>query len=60
MSDSEKGHKYEPDYKHNCCNCGGSPVVTVVNKKGKVIQSTEMCGPCTWGEASTLNPDTWN
>ncbi len=50
---------YEPDYKNECCNCGASPVVTAV-KDNVVVHSTDMCGPCTWGEAETIDPDTWN
>ena len=30
----------------------GRPVITVY--------STDMCGPCTWGQAKTIDPDTWN
>jgi len=51
---------YEPDYKSECCICGQSPVVTMVAKDGKTSYSTDMCGPCTWGEARTIDPDTWN
>jgi hypothetical protein len=50
---------YKPDYKHKCCNCGQSPVVTAV-KNNKVVYQGEMCGPCTWGEARTVDPETWN
>ena len=51
--------RYEPDYDNKCCNCGTTPVVTMV-KDNEVIYSTDMCGPCTWGEAETIDPDTWN
>jgi len=50
---------FEPDYKSECCVCGQSPVVTVANE-GKVLYSTEMCGPCTWGESDMIDPDEWN
>lgn len=51
--------KYVPDYKHKCENCGQRPVVTGV-KDGKVVVETGLCGPCTWGEAKTLDPKVWN
>lgn len=35
--------KYAPDWTKGCDTCGASPVVP----------ATEMCGPCTWGEAET-------
>ncbi len=50
---------YKPDYKHKCENCGAKPVVTGV-KDGKVVYRSDMCGPCTWGEAITIDPETWN
>lgn len=34
-----------PDYSRGCTACGDKPVVPV----------TGMCGPCTFGEASTAN-----
>lgn len=51
---------YEPDYKSTCICCGSSPTVLAVDDAGKVVCETEMCGPCTWGEARTIAPDTWN
>jgi len=51
--------KYEPDYDHKCDNCGQTPVVTAT-KDGKVVMRTGMCGPCTWGEAITIDPEEWN
>lgn len=52
--------RYEPDYSGECEVCGQSPVVTLVDEKGKVVHCTGMCGPCTWGEAACLDPDEWN
>jgi len=52
--------KWEPDYNGKCCNCGQSPVVTSVNiATGKTTYSSEMCGPCTFGEADCVDPDNW-
>ena len=50
--------KYVPDWTTGCCNCGQRPVVTWIETNGK-IGSTDMCGPCTWGEAETIDPDKW-
>jgi len=58
--DSIKFVSYEPDYNSQCSNCDQTPVVNLIDGKGKVVHTTEMCGPCTWGEARTLDPDTWN
>lgn len=49
---------YEPDYGSPCENCGVTPTVMAM-KDGKVFHHTGMCGPCTWGEAETIDPDTW-
>ena len=35
----------EPDYSRECEVCGASPVLPV----------TGMCGPCTFGEADTID-----
>ncbi|KKK60046.1 hypothetical protein LCGC14_3028280 [marine sediment metagenome] len=35
----------EPDWEGECENCGATPVVPL----------TGLCGPCTFGEASTAN-----
>lgn len=51
--------KYEPDYTKTCEVCDATPVVTGV-KNGVVVYQGTMCGPCTWGEAETLDPTTWN
>jgi hypothetical protein len=50
---------YEPDYKQHCIVCGQSPTVTAV-KDGEVVYESEMCGPCTFGEAACLDPKEWN
>ncbi len=34
-----------PDWSGECENCGASPIVPI----------TGMCGPCTFGEADTIN-----
>ena len=35
----------EPDYTRSCIVCGASPV----------LPATGMCGPCTFGEADTID-----
>ncbi len=50
--------EYVPDYDSKCCNCEQSPVVDV-HQNGVFVHSTDMCGPCTFGDASTTDPDEW-
>ena len=59
MTEPTELDSYEPDYATECVNCGQRPTVTGV-KDGEVVVSTEMCGPCTWGEAAMLDPEMWN
>jgi hypothetical protein len=51
--------RFEPDYQHDCEVCGQKPTVTGV-KDGKQIYRSEMCGPCTFGEAACIDPKRWN
>jgi len=44
-TNEDKCSDAEPDYGGNCETCGASPIVPV----------TGMCGPCTFGEAETIN-----
>lgn len=53
-------NKYVPDYDSVCVNCDSSPVVTVINSIGKLIFTTKMCGPCTFGSATYLDSSLWN
>jgi len=50
---------YEPDYTEKCENCENRPVVTAI-LDGKVVHNFHLCGPCTFGEASCLDPEEWN
>ncbi len=50
---------YDPDYKHGCEVCGTKPTVRIRYENGKVFYDGGMCGPCTWGEAETLDPANW-
>lgn len=46
-SNPKKKHRTEPDWSSICEICGASPVVP----------NTDLCGPCTFGEADTANGD---
>lgn len=37
--------EFSPDYEGECIVCGASPIVPI----------SGMCGPCTWGEADTID-----
>jgi hypothetical protein len=50
----------DPHYGKKCIVCGQSPCVQfrrVDNDKLEV--ATDMCGPCTFGEAACINPEEW-
>ena len=49
MSAKEK-EQCRPDWTKKCEVCGADPIVPV----------TGMCGPCTWGEADTMNGEWWD
>jgi hypothetical protein len=50
MSDDlESLSAFRPDWKRQCETCGNAPVVG----------ATGLCGPCTWGEAETMNGAWW-
>lgn len=51
--------RFEPDYKRLCLICRQTPCVTGV-EDGKAVYQSEMCGPCTWGESSCIDPEEWN
>lgn len=50
--------EFRPNYDIGCLNCEQIPTVDVY-VRGKLERHTEMCGPCTWGEADTLDPENW-
>jgi hypothetical protein len=51
--------EYAPNYQGKCEVCGQSPTVTAV-LYGRTVKDVGTCGPCTWGEAKTLDPGCWN
>lgn len=51
--------EFRPDYEVACESCGARPTVDAV-LKGVVVHSTQLCGPCTWGEEAMTDPAKWN
>lgn len=51
--------RFEPDYTKSCECCGQTPIVNCV-KDNTIVFTTTLCGVCTWGEASAVDPNTWN
>jgi hypothetical protein len=51
--------KWNPRWDQDCDNCDQSPVVESVDEEGVVTWNSGMCGPCTFGEAETIDPDKW-
>jgi hypothetical protein len=49
---------FKPNYSAQCICCGQVPTVDIY-VEGKRRSRTEMCGPCTWGEADTIDPENW-
>lgn len=50
--------EFKPDWVAECCVCDQSPVVDVY-EDGKLVYSTDMCGPCSFGEAAAIDPEEW-
>jgi len=60
MADEPRVVKYVPDWKTPCGNCGQKPTVTARDPKtNELVNHWEMCGPCVWGEAKTIDPEEW-
>ncbi len=55
---NEENGKFVPNYEIECINCEQVPTVSVVSDGDTT--DLELCGPCCWGEASTLDVTTWN
>lgn len=49
---------FEPDYGARCEVCDESPCGIGV-KAGQVVYQSDMCGPCTFGTADSINPANW-
>lgn len=50
--------EFKPNYELPCEVCGQTPTIDIF-VEGKLERRTEMCGPCTWGEADTIDPENW-
>ena len=59
MSDARQLGEYKPNYKIKCEVCGAVPTIDVYSLKGKLLHHVSLCGPCTWGEAETIDPAKW-
>lgn len=50
----------KPNYKRKCLVCGRKPTVDIYNPEGTELKEhLDMCGPCTFGEADTIDPANW-
>lgn len=56
MSEASKA-TFEPDYESECCNCGQTPVVVLID--GDISHDSSMCGVCFFGTADALDVDWW-
>lgn len=52
-------NKAVPDYETECDVCGQVPTVRIVDVKGKEVTHMEMCGVCTWGDSTCIDPGNW-
>lgn len=50
--------EFKPNYDVKCMVCGQTPTVDIY-VAGKLRTHLELCGPCCWGEANTLDPNSW-
>lgn len=50
MNEAEELQATRPDWEHTCEVCGATPV----------LSCTGLCGPCTFGEAETVNGEWWD
>ena len=50
--------EFKPHFKSRCEACGHTPVVSIY-VDGKLIKITTLCGACTWGDSSCLDPANW-
>jgi hypothetical protein len=50
---------FKPNYDGKCVACGSSPTVTGLDEDGKKLFGDQLCGPCFFGEAEAVDPETW-
>ena len=58
MNRERQAAEFKPNHKAPCMVCGSKPTIDIF-VGGKLERRTEMCGPCTWGEADTIDPENW-
>jgi hypothetical protein len=56
--ESQTIDEWVPNYGRQCEVCGETPCVSGL-RDGNVVYDGSMCGVCTWGEASALDPANW-
>jgi hypothetical protein len=50
----------DPHYGKKCVVCGQRPCVQFRRlDNDKIAYATDMCGPCTFGEAACIDPTEW-
>lgn len=48
-----------PDYERQCIICGHGPVVDFYTVDGCFVDSSDMCGVCTFGRQECRDPSRW-
>ena len=48
-----------PDYERQCIICGHGPVVDFYTVDGRFVDSSDMCGVCTFGRQECRDPSRW-
>ena len=51
--------RLRPNYTKKCIACGHGPVVDVYTRDGHFVNSTSMCGACSFGKEKYADPENW-
>lgn len=51
--------RLRPNYTKQCIACGHGPVVDVYTRDGHFVNSTSMCGACSFGKEKYADPENW-
>ena len=51
--------RLRPNYTKKCIACGHGPVVDVYTRDGHFVNSTAMCGACSFGKEKYADPENW-
>ena len=51
--------RLRPNYTKKCVACGHGPVVDVYTRDGHFVNSTAMCGACSFGKEKYADPQNW-